>query len=216
MVGMLSADDKIDRSYVEMAESIMSGGQKINSLVEDFLDVSKFEAGRMELHPVQVDLASKLEELITGLLPEAKKKMVSLEAEVSGLDMVTVDKKYIERAVSNLLHNALNYTTIGGKVVLKAEAQHRVSEGRRSNETYVVISVQDTGLGIPEEEKGKIFDKYYRSSKTYGMKGTGLGLAVVKAVAEAHGGRVDVESEVGKGTTFRIYLPGEAEIKKAA
>ncbi len=112
-----------------------------------------------------------------------------------------LDRRLVQRAIWNLLENAIKFTPAGGSVALKAKTAGIGDAG------YLVISVSDTGIGITKQEKEKIFNKYYRSPKTAGIKGTGLGLAIVKAVAEAHSGRVEIESKPGKGSVFSLILP---------
>ena len=117
------------------------------------------------------------------------------------LPFAFLDRKLIERAVDNLLQNAINYTPEGGRISLKTE--YRI-EGHR---IFPAISVSDTGPGIPAEQISQLFDMYFRSQNTRSVRGAGLGLTIVKAVAEAHGGHVEVDSKLGKGSTFHIHLP---------
>jgi signal transduction histidine kinase len=119
---------------------------------------------------------------------------------------VIIDQKLVQRAVTNLLQNAVNYTPSGGMISLGIEST------RGDDEDFIVISVADTGPGIPKEEQDKVFDKYYRSSRTIDTKGTGLGLFIVKTVAKAHGGQVELTSEEGKGSTFKIILPSAPKL----
>ena len=149
------------------------------------------------------DISETLQESIKGLDKSIKKKGITFNVELAeGLSaMVVMDKQLIQRAVANLLQNAFNYTPAGGKITLKAE-----SINEKGND-FTLISVADTGKGIPAEEHESVFEKYYRSPNTEWIRGSGLGLPIVKAVAEAHGGRVELQSEPGKGSTFKIYLP---------
>jgi signal transduction histidine kinase/DNA-binding transcriptional regulator YiaG len=208
-------DATSDKDLLQMMENIESVGNKLADMVEKFLYASRNKTHKMDLHPGRVELPSFLERLRSGFLALAEKKRISLESEIPSLNMFSLDRRYMDRAVTNLLQNAINHTPAGGKVVLKAEVGQREAGGRRSQDSFLAISVQDTGSGITEEDKDKIFDQYYGTDRNTGIKGTGLGLAMVKVVAEAHGGRVAVESERGKGTTFRMYLPGELQIKEA-
>jgi two-component system phosphate regulon sensor histidine kinase PhoR len=109
------------------------------------------------------------------------------------------DPDYLERAIANLLDNAIKYTPEGGRIIVTA--------ARRGSD--ILIEVKDTGIGIPEADLPRIFERFYRvdKSRSRAMGGTGLGLAIVKHVVQAHGGTVEVASEVGKGSTFRIVLP---------
>jgi signal transduction histidine kinase len=214
--GVTANDATSDKDLLQMMEAIESVGNKLADMVEKFLYASRHKTHKMDLRPGRVELPSFLERLRASFLASAEKKRISLESEIPGLNTFSLDRRYMDRAVKNLLQNALNHTPAGGKIVLKAEVGQREAGGRRNHDSYLAISVQDTGAGITEEDKGKIFDQYYYGADmNTGMKGTGPGLAMVKAVAEAHGGRVAVESESGKGTTFRMYLPGELQTKEA-
>ena len=192
-----------DEGTAEMIDAIRRSGERMMRMVEDYLTVSKFESGAFQLSPMPEYLGHVLERLAMDFTPAAELKGVRLETDFSDLPVACVDSKYFERSVSNLLQNAINYTQPGGKVVLRAKSGYRGDGGRKG--LYLAVSVVDTGPGIPEEEKDRVFDKYYSRQK--GMKGTGLGLAIVKAVAEAHGGRAAVDSELGKGSAFHIYIP---------
>lgn len=186
----------------EMAQAIKRSGEKMLRVVDDFMSAARIESGGVELRTTPTDVAGMLLDVRDDFEPIARKKGIAFSADIpDGLPLAALDKKQVERAVGNLLQNAFNYTRKGGWVKLLAEAVSH--QGGK----YILVSVSDTGQGISPEDMDKIFDKYYRSPKTAGTKGTGLGLAIVKAIAEAHGGMVEVESEEGKGSTFRLYLP---------
>jgi two-component system phosphate regulon sensor histidine kinase PhoR len=132
--------------------------------------------------------------------PAAEKRRQVLEFAPNGnLPGVAGDPDYLERAVSNLVDNAIKYTPEGGRI--------RVSAKSVGGE--VLIEVADTGIGIPAEDVPRVFERFYRvdKSRSREMGGTGLGLSIVKHVVQVHGGSVDVESAVGKGSTFRVRLP---------
>ncbi len=194
---------KLDPDTKEMVRAIVKSGGKLNRMIEDFLAISKMDAGELSVHPVPFDITQILKDICTGLENDVRKKGLDLRVQIP--DGVTanilVDPKLIQRAVNNLIQNAFNYTPPGGTITVGLD---RIAI---NNEDAVVISVADTGPGIEKEEQEMVFEKYYRSPRTAGISGTGLGLAIVKAVAEAHGGRVELESEVGKGSTFRLVLP---------
>lgn len=186
----------------EMAKAMSRSGDKMLKVVDDFMVASRLESGGVEVWPVAVEATGLLLEVRDDFEPIARKKGVAFTADIpDGLPLAVMDKKQVERAVGNLMQNAFNYTPKGGEVRLAAESVP-YGDGK-----CILVSVSDTGPGIPKEDMDRIFDKYYRSPKTSGTKGTGLGLAIVKAVADAHGGMVEVQSEEGKGSTFRLYLP---------
>ena len=205
MADMLSKNKECGQDIFEMAQAVKSGGDKLGNIVENFLTSAALESGKIEIERASVSLGDVLKDAKDSFLPEAKKKKIMIETSAGNLPVAFMDRKYIDRAVANLVQNALIYTPPGGRVELKAE---RV-------DALIAISVHDTGPGISYDEKDKIFEKYYRSSTTSRAKGTGLGLVIVKMVAEAHGGHVEVQSEMGKGSVFTIYLPVDLNTRKA-
>jgi signal transduction histidine kinase len=186
----------------KQCELVDRGSKKIDallSLINDLLDVAKIEAGKYVQHQVPTDIGPIVEETVSLMEASAKEKGVVLAASLENLKQIQADPKRIEEVFSNLITNAINYSPDGGHVTVSA----------RGLGEYMEIKVQDSGVGIPPEEVPKIFDKFYRvkNPKTRKIMGTGLGLAIVKGVVEAHHGTIDVESQVDRGTTFRILLP---------
>jgi len=183
-------------------EFIDRGTKKIDALlklINDLLDIAKIEAGKYVQHRVPTDLGGIIEDLITLLEPRAEKQGIDLTFSYENLKPIQSDPKNMEEIFNNLISNAINYSPEGGKVSVMAQGLGE----------YMEIKVMDTGIGISPEELPKIFDKFYRvkNPKTREVMGTGLGLAIVKGVVDTHHGTIDVESDVGKGTTFRILLP---------
>lgn len=196
---MLAESNDLDADSTAMVNAIRSSGKKIKELADNFLSVSRMEAGMLVPAFTRTDISQALKEVYGGFTGFFENKGVTFKVAVSG-DIpaeMDLDKALLYRAVRNLLQNALNFTPPGGSVVLDA----------KKDGGFVAVSVSDSGPGIPEGEQGRIFDKYYQSGKAAGIRGTGLGLAIVKAVAEAHGGRVEVVSKPGTGSTFRLILP---------
>jgi two-component system phosphate regulon sensor histidine kinase PhoR len=174
--------------------------QGLLELINDLLDVAKMEAGYGQLEQVPLDLREILGELVELMRERAASQQVTLKLSAAdGLPLIQADRRSMEEVFGNLVSNAINYSPDGGEVRIAA-----ISRG-----DYLEVAVQDQGIGIEAEEIPKIFDKFYRvkSPKTRQVIGTGLGLALVKGLIEAHRGAVDVESEVGVGTTFRVKLP---------
>jgi len=198
--------ERYDEETNEIISSIHHSGEKLQHLVEDFLAVSRIGAGKLDLKVVPTDISETLKDAHKELKTAIQKKRLSFYADIGeGLpEKVMMDPKLIHRAVYNLLQNAINYTPSGGEITLKAEF---VEDGGAS---YVAVSVTDNGPGISADEQARVFDKYYRSPRAAGIKGTGLGLSIVKAVAEAHGGRVELDSEPGRGSVFRLFLPARS------
>lgn len=183
-------------------EFLQRGVIKIDQLLEminDLLDMAKIEAGKHIQHQVPTDAGKIITDLMTLLEPRAQAQQIKLVHELDDLKTISADPKRIEEIFSNLITNAINYSPEGGTVTVSA----------RSLNDNVEIKVSDEGVGIPETEIPKIFDKFYRvkDPKTRKVTGSGLGLSIVKGIIEAHNGTVDVESTPGEGTTFRILLP---------
>ncbi len=169
------------------------------NLINDLLDVAKIEAGRYVQHLVPTDICKIVEKVVSLMQERARNQGIDLLYSCENVGLVSADPESIEEVFNNLISNAINYSPDGGKVVV-------LVKGRGE---YIEIKVSDTGIGIPREEIPKIFDKFYRvkDSKTRRVTGTGLGLYIVKNIIDAHKGSINVESEVGKGTTFVIFLP---------
>jgi signal transduction histidine kinase len=184
-----------------MLGHIRQSSKKLSNIVDEFLTVSRLERGTMALNISINDVAGLVREVVEDCASMCKDKDITIAAELEeNLPKVLMDRFYVQRAVANLVQNAIKFTPDGGKVSVCVQ---RV--GGKDN--CVTVSVSDTGIGIPADEQDKVFEKYYRSPSAAGTKGSGLGLAVVKAVAVAHSGSVELQSEVGKGSTFSLKLP---------
>ena len=173
--------------------------QGIVDLSKDLLDLSKMESGSMG-EPEQVDLEGLLKEAVDVHRNQAKAKGQALELDIApDLPLVMGIPRAVGQVFNNLVSNAVRYTPDGGQVRVSAVAGPGMA----------VVSVADTGFGIPEEDRGKIFNRFYRvkDSNTRHIVGTGLGLPIVKQVVEEMGGRIELESEPGKGSTFTVKLP---------
>ncbi len=169
-------------------------------LVNSLLDLSKMEAGMMALHFETSNIEPLIDRAVSGIEPLAMAKNVSIEVNLpQDLPYVKMDGERILQALRNLIGNAVKFTSGGGHVTISA----------RAIEKGVSISVADTGPGIPKEDLNAIFDKFKQASVTSydKIKGTGMGLAIVKHIINAHGGRVWVESEPEQGSTFTFLLP---------
>ncbi|HEX7177466.1 MAG TPA: ATP-binding protein [Pyrinomonadaceae bacterium] len=175
-------------------------------LVNDLLDASKLESGSMRLDLTSVDLRALTSELRDTMEPLARDKEIALEAGLpDGLPLVRADRAKLRRILVNLVSNAVKFTPKGGRVELSAEPR----------DGAVRVSVADTGVGIAPEDIQRLFDKYEqaRSRATRSEKGTGLGLYITRQLVEMHGGKIEVRSEVGKGSTFSFTLPTENKKK---
>lgn len=170
-------------------------------LINDILDLSKIESGRLELHRETFDLASALEETLSSIRLQGMAKSIRIETKLSIPGPIFADRLRVKQILLNLLGNALKFTPEGGEVQVKGVLR----------DGFLEISVSDTGIGIPKERHGAIFDKFYQvGSTTKGVReGTGLGLAITKALVQEHGGRIYLESEPGKGSRFTFTIPLE-------
>jgi two-component system, NtrC family, sensor histidine kinase GlrK len=182
---------------------------RINAFVNSFLDVAKMEAGLMKFNLVETDIVELLTPLVQEAQLIAQTREISLEyTSETGLTL-KLDKDRISQVISNLLSNALKYTPNNGSISVRVAKLSELKDQKKNEKGYVQIDVQDSGVGIPEADLAKLFNKFYQAKNTplVNEKGSGLGLALVKHVAEAHGGKVSVKSQVGVGSTFSVVLP---------
>lgn len=174
--------------------------QGLLELINDLLDVAKMEAGFRHFEQVPVQLSEILTEIVEFLEAKAEVQRVKLKLKADpDLPAILADRRGMEEVFTNLISNAINYSPDGGDVTISAQSQG----------DFLEVRVGDRGIGIEPEEITKIFDKFYRvkSPETRQVIGTGLGLPIVKSVIEAHRGSIEVESQVGIGSTFRVLLP---------
>lgn len=191
----------IDPRYRDYGLDIHQSGQHLLSLVNDVLDLSKLESGRFELHEERIDIAEVIDgcrAMVVGLAREANVKFstdVTLKSH-----LVWADPLRVKQIVVNLLSNAIKFTEAGGHVTVSA---HIVNTGE------TLIEVQDNGIGMRPEDVGKALEPFGQIDNAWNRKhgGTGLGLPVVKHLAELHGGSLDITSELGVGTTVGVHLP---------
>jgi len=177
----------------------------LSRLVRDLRTLSQVESGRLALAPVPSDVSSVVKSVAQATEPEARRRNISLAIDVApGLPQAVIDPDRMSQVIGNLLSNALRYTSEGGYVRIGVAPYHASGNGTSA----VVVSVADTGQGIPEMDLPRIFDRYFRGSQAKdGRAGSGIGLAVVKELVEAHKGKVWVESQPGKGSTFFFTVP---------
>jgi signal transduction histidine kinase len=181
---------------------IFNDADRVNRLIGDMLDLDRMESGRMSMRSADVDINDVLTEVISRAAPAAG--TVEFKSDLDPrLPIVTGDRDRLIQVVSNLVNNAVKYSPEGGTVTLFSRA-----EGG-----YALVSVSDTGLGIPPDEIGHVFERFrrVRSGAAQSIPGTGLGLAIVKQIVEMHGGKIWVESAVGHGSSFHFTIPLAAE-----
>jgi signal transduction histidine kinase/DNA-binding response OmpR family regulator len=185
-------------------------------MINQLLDVSRVEAGAAALHVSKGDLSRCLRRIIGAFESLARQKGICLECNVPGALEAVFDYDKLEKIMYNLVSNSLKFTPRGGTVSVSSTVRHHPDD--ESLQDQVEIVVEDTGVGIPKDELGKIFDRFYQG-KTAGEKdpgGSGVGLALVKEYVELHGGTVSVTSEEGKGSSFLVTLPIDKELPEGA
>ncbi|MEJ7553183.1 MAG: ATP-binding protein [Aquificaceae bacterium] len=182
-------------------EKALKRVEDMRRLVEDLLILTKLESGEERIKREDVDLRLLVEEVFDLLEPQAKERNISLINSVDKGLKVKGDWDKLFLLLKNLVDNAIKYNKEGGKVEVKAKRENQ----------YVQLQVQDTGIGIPKEHIPFIFERFYRvdPSRSRNLGGTGLGLSIVKHIALSHGGKIEVESREGMGSTFTVYLPLE-------
>lgn len=195
--------------HIEHIERVVRNGRQLLRLINDALEISRYQAGKMELHPVPTDVCSSIEDVVEMLEPlaSAKELQIVVDCDLAIADnstsrvlkTVLVDPLRLQQIVTNLLSNAIRYTK-SGSVKLRCGMLP-------DNQWY--ISVSDTGVGIAPEDQTRIFDPFFRAenSVTHLVDGTGLGLAIVSQLVKLMQGKIELVSEVGVGSTFTVILP---------
>jgi len=193
-------EGKISRNYLHMLDAIDRNAKRLLDLIDNILTTSRIESGDLQLTKSRTHITPILMRAAETVMPQMKAKNIDFKINIlSRLPDINLDIHLIDRVLLNLLSNAMKFTPIDGTISLTADKE----------EDSLVITVADSGVGIPENEIQNLFTKFYRTSiaRENAVQGTGLGLIIIKAVVEQHGGTIDVTSEVGKGTAFKIHLP---------
>jgi two-component system phosphate regulon sensor histidine kinase PhoR len=179
---------------------VFESSQRLMALVNDLLDISKLDVGRTSMEVKTIELPRLIAGVVDEIGPLAYKKNILLEVDCpETLPSTQGDQRRLEQILNNLLSNAVKFTPEGGKIEVKAE----LAGGQ------LVVTVRDTGVGIPPEDLPHLFQPFHRGGNVtkQAIEGSGLGLSIAKALVEAHGGTIGVESELDKGSTFRFTLP---------
>jgi len=191
---------EINEKQDDYLKDIHSSGKHLLSLINDILDLSKVEAGRMELDLATFDLPSAISNAMTLVRERAQRHGIKLGLDTDPeLGETVADERKFKQILLNLLTNAVKFTPDGGRVEVRA----------RRDEENVIVAVHDTGIGIATEDQGAVFEEFRQVGRHYTNKqeGTGLGLALTRKFVELHGGRIWLESEPGKGSTFTFTIP---------
>jgi signal transduction histidine kinase len=182
--------------------NIRSSGEQLMNLVSDILDLAKIEAGKMQVSLATFDAADICEGLLTMFRPLAEKKNIDLRGVYQqGMPLLRQDMVKLQQILTNLLSNSIKFTPEGGRVVLRAERDG----------PHLVLTVQDTGVGIAPEEQELVFEKFRQAGTlmTREHGGTGLGLSIVRELSKLLGGEVTLQSELGRGSTFTVRVPAQ-------
>jgi hypothetical protein len=207
LMSTIGALQTIERGDVELGEELRrelltmarTQAERLAQLIDELLFFGQVETGQLRLSQTNVDLAALVNEAAQAASPQAQEQGVSLRLVVEDVPALRADHGRIAQLLGQLLGNAIKFTPAGGSVdVLATVANARA-----------VIQIEDTGTGIPEDEQRHLFERFFRSvgAVERAIPGTGIGLAIVKAIVDAHGGSVTIESEEGRGTTVRVELP---------
>ena len=190
---------KINKEQKEFLEIISQNAQRLEALINDVLDIEKIESGRIKLKREKVNLIELVEASVSTFKVMAENKNLKLEKEIKAPELeVLGDSNRLSQVLSNLLSNAIRYTK-EGRVKVTAQAKGR----------FASVTVEDTGLGMRQEDLRNIFSRFFRSEDSYVKKttGSGLGLSIAKATIERHNGDMKVESKLGIGSKFEVILP---------
>jgi signal transduction histidine kinase len=190
---------ELNSKQTEYLDDIRTSGQHLLSLINDILDLSKVEAGRMELTLGEFSLRAALANAVTMVRERAARHGIGLDLRVDGVDLISADERKVKQILFNLLSNAVKFTADGGMIDVVATRE----------DEQALVRVKDSGIGIAPDDQARIFDEFRQVGHGTGAssEGTGLGLTLTKALVELHGGRIWVQSDVGKGSTFSFTLP---------
>ena len=194
-----SKDRKTQEEYLD---TIVNESQRLTRLLNNVLDFSKLEKGTRTYRPERTSVPEVIQAIVQAMDYPLKQQGYTLHVRMEdGLPDIVADRDALEQAILNLLHNAMKYSGESREIDLRTEKEER----------FILIQVKDKGIGIEPKEQSKIFEKFYRvpSPENKRIPGTGLGLAIVAAFVKAHGGRLQVESAPGEGSTFTLFVPWE-------
>jgi heavy metal sensor kinase len=192
-------EERDAKAYREVIGSMLEEADRLTRLVDTLLSLARADSGHVKLAREPVDIAEMAREAVGYLSPLAEEKQQTLSVEAGAPIPATIDRLVIRQAVVNLIDNAIKYSPAGSAICVRA----------RHSDSEAILEVLDSGPGIAPEHRERVFDRFYRIDKARSndLGGSGLGLALARWAVEAHDGRIELESELGKGSTFRIVLP---------
>ena len=203
---LLDADIGVEDRQ-RFAGMIRTSARRMQRIVDDLLDLSRYESGSWVPNPVPLDVRGAATEAVAGVERTAREKHLALASEIPGdATMVNADATAMRQILANLVENAVRYTASGSVTLFS-----------RRDDRGVWVGIRDTGIGIAPEHIPRVFERFYRvdPARSRDEGGTGLGLAIVKHLAEAHGGAVHAESVAGHGTTISVFFPNGNGIESA-
>ena len=212
VIGMtkLLLDTRLDPAQRSYAEAVRASGEALLNIINDILDYSKIEAGKITLDETSFDPRAVLESVAELLAPRAFDKHLDIVTEISPSvpRLLLGDEARIRQILLNLAGNAIKFTVEGG-VALRLSRRERHGEGKPENRVELLLEVEDTGIGMDAEAREHIFDDFAQADQSHARRfeGTGLGLAITRRLVTAMGGTIEVESEEGRGSLFRVALP---------
>ncbi len=193
----LLGDEKLSQSGQEFLGKIQGQMEKIDFLMQSMVKMSRIETGILQIHKEDKNLYETIRHAVASVVPEAAQKKIALYVDCEEEMFIRHDSKWTEEAIYNVLDNALKYTEPGGKIHIQAERQ----------ELFVKLSISDTGKGIAPERQAEIFTRFYREPEVHDKPGVGIGLYLARTIMELQKGYIEVQSEVGRGASFRLYFP---------
>lgn len=191
----LLQEEKLSEEAMGSAKAIQEQAEKLRFLIDALVKLSRLENGILTLYPVEQPVGPLLESVCSAYRRRAEDKGLYLQLQPSG-ESAVFDGKWTAEALGNLLDNAIKYTREGGITVRTTPY-----------ELFLRLDITDTGIGIPEEEQGKIFTRFYRSEEVKEQEGVGIGLYLTREIVSKQGGYLKVSSEAGRGSTFSVFLP---------
>jgi len=204
----LSGITGLDESNKSILDHALGASQSLLQRIEDLLDIAKMEDGQFGYQFEDADISDFLSKVLSDILPAAQKAGIKLyfDRPSEALPHVTIDSKRLSLAVTNLIENAIRYNVENGEVTVRVD--------KMQDKPFVVVSVKDTGIGIPPEAIDKLFNKFYRADNALKRQteGSGLGLYIAKGIVTAHGGQIWAESELNRGTTISFALPTDPNL----
>jgi signal transduction histidine kinase len=194
-INLLSEESLTDEQK-RLVSEVERQSDKLSFLIQSLVRMSRMETGIISVKPQKSSVKKLIDECAENLSPKASTKQITISRSCGDIEAV-FDHKWTSEALVNILDNAVKYTSEGGEVIISATAY----------EMFVRIDISDNGMGISEEEQAKIFQRFYRSPNVHSEEGVGIGLYLAREIICAQGGYIKVDSKVGRGSTFSVFIP---------